>query len=218
MNYNFVKIDLDDIMLEGDVVIPHNAAGVVLFAHGSGSSRRSPRNMFVAQELNKNSIGTFLFDLLTLKEEEIDSYTGHLRFDIPLLSNRLTGVTDWVLENSEISHFPLGYFGASTGTAAALISATERPAVIKAIVSRGGRTDLARSKLEYVVCPTLLIVGGYDDAVVALNKEAMKLMKSEKKLVIIPEATHLFEEPGKLEEVARHASSWFLKYLGGTTK
>lgn len=217
MNHQSKSVDIKcgPITLEGDLSIPDGSAGIVLFAHGSGSSRKSPRNRFVADALNKNGIGTLLFDLLTAKEEELDSVTGHLRFDILLLSERLMGTTDWLCNDACITNMNLGYFGASTGAAAALVAAARRPDVIKAVVSRGGRPDLAGSSLGHVKCPTLLLVGGYDGVVIDLNKEAFQKIKSEKKLIIIPEATHLFEEPGKLELVAEHASNWFVKHLGG---
>jgi putative phosphoribosyl transferase len=212
----FVEIQLDSVKLEGNLSLPSNPIGVVLFAHGSGSSRMSPRNRLVARELNQKGIATLLFDLLTRKEEKVDLQTAHLRFDISLLSIRLIGTTDWLLKNLGVHNLNFGYFGASTGAAAALVAAAQRPAIVKAVVSRGGRPDLAGPSLGFVQCPTLLIVGGYDDVVIDLNKEAMAKMKSEKQLVIIPEATHLFEEPGKLEQVAQYASDWFLKYLGGS--
>lgn len=211
----FVEIQLDSILLEGNLSIPPDSIGIVLFVHGSGSSRKSPRNRFVARELNKKRLATLLFDLLTVKEEEVDMQTGHLRFDISLLSKRLLGVTDWLSRHSLASGLGIGYFGASTGAAAALVAAAKIPQTVKAIVSRGGRPDLAGSSLDQVKCPTLLLVGGYDDVVIDLSKHALSQLKSEKKLVIIPEATHLFEEPGKLELVAQHAGNWFVKYLGG---
>lgn len=210
----FVEIKLGLVKLEGNLSIPENSIGIVLFAHGSGSGRMSPRNRFVARELNQKGIATLLFDLLTMEEEEIDMQTAHLRFDIPLLSQRLVETTDWLLKSFKITNLNVGYFGASTGAAAALVAAAERPGIVKAVVSRGGRPNLAGQSLGSVKCPTLLLVGGYDDVVIDLNKQAMAEMKSEKKLIIIPEATHLFEEPGKLEEVAQHASNWFVRYLG----
>ena len=213
----FVEIQLDLVKLEGNLSIPKNSIGIVLFAHGSGSGRMSPRNRFVASELNQKGIATLLFDLLTREEEEVDMQTAHLRFDIPLLSQRLVETTDWFLKSFKNTPLNLGYFGASTGAAAALVAAAERPGIVKAVVSRGGRPDLAGSSLGSVKCPTLLLVGGYDDDVIDLNKQAMAKMKSEKKLIIIPEATHLFEEAGKLEQVAQHASNWFLQYLGETS-
>lgn len=213
----FVEIQLGSTRLEGNLSIPEDSIGMVLFVHGSGSGRKSPRNRFVARELNQKRIATLLFDLLTVKEEELDTQTGHLRFDISLLSERLLGVTDWLLRHSLASDLSIGYFGASTGAAAALVTAAKIPQTVKAIVSRGGRPDLAGSSLDQVKCPTLLLVGGYDDVVIDLNKHALSQLKSEKKLVIIPEATHLFEEPGKLELVAQHAGNWFVKYLGGSS-
>jgi putative phosphoribosyl transferase len=211
----FVEIQLGSTRLEGNLSIPEDSIGMVLFVHGSGSGRKSPRNRFVARELNQKRIATLLFDLLTVKEEELDMQTGHLRFDISLLSERLLSVTDWLLRRSLASDLSIGYFGASTGAAAALVSAAKIPQTVKAIVSRGGRPDLAGSSLDQVKCPTLLLVGEYDDVVIDLNKHALSQLKSEKKLVIIPEATHLFEEPGKLELVAQHAGNWFVRYLGG---
>lgn len=212
----FVEIQLDMVTLEGNILIPKDSHGIVLFAHGSGSGRMSPRNRFVASVLNQNGIATLLFDLLTRDEEEIDTQTAHLRFDISLLSQRLIQTTDWLLNNSKIAHMNIGYFGASTGAAAALVAAVARSKIIKAVVSRGGRPDLAGASLDSVKCPTLLLVGGYDDVVIDLNKQALNKIKAEKKLIIIPEATHLFEEPGKLEQVAEYASNWFVQYLGGS--
>lgn len=208
-----VSILAGPVTLEGNISIPKGASGIVLFAHGSGSSRLSPRNRFVAEELNKKGIGTLLFDLLTPEEEEVDLQTAHLRFDIQFLAKRLSNTTDWVLNNPSLSHLRIGYFGASTGGGAALVAASQRPRVVKAVVSRGGRPDLAGECLGEVKCPTLLIVGGNDDVVIELNRQALSALKSEKKLVIISGATHLFEEKGKLEEVARHACDWFLRYL-----
>ena len=208
-----VTIQIGKVTLEGNIFVPEGSTGIVLFAHGSGSSRLSPRNHFVAEELNKNGIATLLFDLLTAEEEVLDLQTGHLRFDIQLLAKRLIDTTDWVLKNPDLKSLNIGYFGASTGGGAALVAASERPRVVKAVVSRGGRPDLAGQSLSGVKCPTLLIVGGYDEPVIELNKKALALLKSEKKLVIIPGATHLFEEKGKLDEVASHACNWFLKYL-----
>ena len=212
----FVEIQLDSIRLEGNLVVPENPIGIVLFVHGSGSGRTSPRNRLVARKLNQKKIATLLFDLLTRKEESIDMQTGHLRFDISLLSKRLVDTTYWVLKNPTLSDLSVGYFGASTGAAAALVAAAELPQMVNVIVSRGGRPDLAGSSLALVKSPTLLLVGGYDDVVIDLNRQALAQIKSEKKLIIIPEATHLFEEPGKLEQVAQYASNWFLQYLGGS--
>ena len=204
-----VKIPIDGVLLEGTLNMPERAKGIVIFAHGSGSSRFSPRNMLVARVLQEAGIGTLLFDLLT-GEEDIDYET---RFDINLLAERLTIATRWLLEQSESKGIKMGYFGASTGAAAALQAAAEPDIVISAIVSRGGRPDLAMPVLNMVKAPTLLIVGGYDDVVIKLNREAYNQLKAEKKLVIVPAASHLFEELGKLEEVAKLAKEWFLKYL-----
>lgn len=212
---NAVSIRAGSVLLHGNLAIPNGARGIVLFAHGSGSSRLSPRNRFVASELNRGGIATLLFDLLTESEEEIDIQTANLRFDIRLLANRLVEATDWIAGGSQTSDLSIGYFGASTGAAAALAAAAERPGLIKAIVSRGGRPDLAGGRLDEVRCPTLLIVGGLDEEVIELNREALSLLKAEKELLIVPGATHLFEEEGKLEEVALHACRWFLKYLPG---
>jgi pimeloyl-ACP methyl ester carboxylesterase len=188
---------------------------VVLFAHGSGSSRHSPRNRFVAGVLHQDTLATLLLDLLTTEEEEVDAHTAHLRFDIGLLAERLVGATDWLRGQRDVGELPVGYFGASTGAGAALVAAAARPQVIEAIVSRGGRPDLAGKALPYVQAPTLLIVGGADVPVIGMNQEALgQLGAPEKKLVIVPRATHLFEEPGALEEVARLAADWFTRYLG----
>ena len=199
-----VKIEIDSIALKGILNLPKNAKSVVIFAHGSGSSRFSPRNNFVARILQKAGLGTLLFDLLT--EEEDSVY--ETRFNIGLLAERLVAATKWFMK--EHKTFKIGYFGASTGAAAALQAAAEIR--INAIVSRGGRPDLAKN-LDKVKAPTLLIVGGYDDVVIELNKKAHEKIKAKKKLVIVPEATHLFEEPGKLEEVSRLAKEWLVKYL-----
>lgn len=197
----------------GNLKIPEKAEGLVIFAHGSGSGRFSPRNMHVAGILNKNDLGTLLFDLLTAEEEKIDNYTAEYRFNIELLAERLTGVTDWLIKEPSLNVLKLGYFGASTGAAAALIAAAERPNIIYAVVSRGGRPDLAMKSLPRVKAPTLLIVGGEDFEVIELNRTAYENIPAKKKLEIIPGATHLFEEPGALEEVARLSAGWFTKYL-----
>ena len=189
------------------------ARGIVIFAHGSGSSRFSPRNKLVSKYLNEYNFSTLLVDLLTPKEEIEDEVTARLRFNIPLLSERLTLAANWVLNEKETKDLPIGYFGASTGAAAALISAQELRTKIKAVVSRGGRPDLANKFLAEVVSPTLLIVGGQDPVVLKLNREAYDMLKCKKKLEVIAEATHLFEEPGKLEEVAKLSVQWFIKYL-----
>ncbi|NLB76044.1 MAG: alpha/beta hydrolase [Crenarchaeota archaeon] len=193
--------------------LPQDTKSLVIFAHGSGSSRFSPRNQYVAKEFNKAGMGTLLFDLLTPGEEEEDTLTGQYRFDINLLSKRLVGVTKWLLNDPTTSKLKIGFFGASTGAAAALIASTKLPEEISAVVSRGGRPDLAEPFLSQVRAPTLLLVGGWDEEVISLNEQAQNRMKNENKLVIIQEATHLFEEPGKLEEVAKLATAWFRKYL-----
>jgi putative phosphoribosyl transferase len=199
--------------LEGNLTIPAGARGIVLFAHGSGSSRHSPRNRYVAQELQRSGLATLLIDLLTTDEEAIDTRTRHLRFDIGLLADRLVAATDWLAMQSETRDLKLGYFGASTGAGAALVAATQRPGAIVAVVSRGGRPDLAGSALPFVKAPTLLIVGGDDTPVIGMNREASARMRVENRIVIVPGASHLFEEPGKIEEVARLAGEWFGKYL-----
>jgi putative phosphoribosyl transferase len=197
--------------LEGDLQIPPQAKGIVVFAHGSGSSRHSPRNRFVAQVLQNGGLGTLLIDLLTKKEETIDDVTAALRFDIDLLTKRLCAVTEW-LWSSEAKNLPIGYFGASTGAAAALCAAAMQNE-IAAVVSRGGRPDLANRSLHKVKAPTLLIVGGHDVPVIKMNEEAYAFLQAEKQLVIIPKATHLFEEPCALEEVARLALEWFRSHF-----
>jgi len=199
--------------IEGDLRLPGDAAGLVLFAHGSGSSRHSPRNRMVATRLDEAGFGTLLIDLLTSGEEAIDNRTGHLRFDVGLLAERLLAAGDVVAGEPSLRDLPLGYFGASTGAAAALIAAAERPEPVAAIVSRGGRPDLAGDALPLVVAPTLLIVGGLDDVVIQMNRRAAGRMRCEHELAIVPGATHLFEEPGALEEVARLAIDWFNRYL-----
>jgi len=205
-----VLLDVGGVTLEGTLALPPEARGLVLFAHGSGSSRHSPRNRFVAQSLQSSSVGTLLFDLLTRKEEAIDQVTGELRFDIPFLAKRLAGATEWVLKVPETRELKIGYFGASTGAAAALVAAAQFPEAISALVSRGGRPDLAGNALGFVQPPTLLIVGGNDEPVIGMNRKALaKLNCKDKKLIIIPGATHLFEEAGALEEVARIAAEWF---------
>jgi putative phosphoribosyl transferase len=208
-----VTIEIPSATLEGNLCLPNNVKGIVIFAHGSGSSRLSPRNQFVAGFLQNAGIGTLLFDLLTAKEEAIDDRTGELRFNIKLLAKRLIEVTDWLSKFLEAEKLKLGYFGASTGAAAALVAAAERPAAIQAVVSRGGRPDLAGDALPLVKAPTLLIVGGEDFQVIELNRQALKALKAEKTLVIVPGATHLFEEPGTLEEVAHLAADWFRRRL-----
>lgn len=209
-----IQIPINYITLEGNLTIPEGAKGIVVFAHGSGSSRFSSRNRYVAQELQKEGLGTLLFDLLTAEEERIDMITTHLRFDIDLLADRLVSVTNWLLSNPDTKELVIGYFGASTGAAAALIAAKEHSNVIKAVVSRGGRPDLAEKSLPDVKAPTLLIVGGEDYQVIEMNQWALDQLKIEQKeLKIVPRATHLFEEPGTLEEVANLAGEWFRRYL-----
>lgn len=209
-----IQIPIDSITLEGNLTIPEGVKGIVVFAHGSGSSRFSPRNRYVAQELQNEGLGTLLFDLLTAEEERIDMITAQLRFDIDLLADRLVSVTNWLLTNRETKNLNIGYFGASTGAAAALIAAKEHANIIKAVVSRGGRPDLAEKALPDVKAPTLLIVGGEDYQVIEMNQWALDRLKAEQKeLKIVSGATHLFEEPGTLEEVANLAGEWFKKYL-----
>jgi len=204
-----VYIPVDSIKLEGALGLPAEAQGVVLFAHGSGSSRHSPRNNFVAKVLRSGNLGTLLIDLLTEEEDE----TYQTRFDIELLTRRLAGATKWLMQQPQTKGLGIGYFGASTGAAAALEATANLGQAIGAVVSRGGRPDLALSSLARVQAPTLLIVGGLDHVVIQLNQKAYDQLKAEKQLVIIPGATHLFEEPGTLEEVARLAAQWFKRYL-----
>ncbi|HEX7364405.1 MAG TPA: dienelactone hydrolase family protein [Dehalococcoidia bacterium] len=211
-----IRIKANRLILEGNLSIPKNAKGIVLFAHGSGSSRFSPRNTFVAGELQKANLATMLFDLLTHDEERIDAVTAQLRFDIRLLADRLILATDWITHQSDTARLKIGYFGASTGAAAALLAAAERTDVVKAVVSRGGRPDLAGPALPKVKAPTLLIVGGNDPVVIDLNRKALKELKEDKDLVIVTGASHLFEEPGTLEEVSRLATKWFQNHLTRT--
>jgi dienelactone hydrolase len=208
-----VLVQAGPVQLAGNLALPVAAQAIVLFAHGSGSSRFSSRNRYVAQVLQQAGLATLLIDLLTLEEEEIDQRTRHLRFDIGLLASRLVGATDWLQQSTDTQNLRIGYFGASTGAAAALVAATERPATVGAIVSRGGRPDLAGSTLSRVKAPTLLIVGGNDFPVIGMNEDALAQLQVEKRLEIVPHATHLFEEPGALEVVARLASQWFQHYL-----
>jgi putative phosphoribosyl transferase len=209
-----VRVEAGPVTLEGNLGFPEGAGGVVLFAHGSGSGRHSPRNRFVAQQLRAAGLATLLIDLLTEEEEAEDQHTAHLRFDIGLLAQRLVGATDWLATDPRTAGLSVGCFGASTGGGAALVAAAWRPLRVGAVVSRGGRPDLAGDALPAVRAPTLLIVGGDDEPVTGLNEQALtRLGAPVKKLVIIPGATHLFEEPGKLEEVARLAAEWFSRYL-----
>jgi len=208
-----VRVPAAGVMLEGNLAIAPRASGIVLFAHGSGSSRHSPRNRAVARALNEGGLATLLVDLLTPAEESLDEQTGHLRFDIGLLADRLVDAADWLIANEETRSLPIGLFGASTGGGAALVAAAQRPNTVRAVVSRGGRPDLAGAALSRVRAPTLLIVGARDEPVIELNREAFERLRCEKKLEIVPGATHLFEEPGALEEVARFARDWFRRFL-----
>lgn len=210
-----IEIPAGNVQLNGELIIPEGATGIVLFAHGSGSSRHSPRNQFVARVIREGGIGTLLFDLLTREEESVDIYTRHLRFDIRLLAERLMEATRWLEKESDTSDLNVGYFGASTGGGAALVAAAELGADVKAVVSRGGRPDLAGAALPKVTAPTLLIVGERDEPVIEMNKEALAQLNCEKELKIVPNATHLFEEPGTLEEAARLATEWFKRHLSG---
>ena len=208
-----ILIRINGKSIFGNLKIPEKAEGLIIFAHGSGSSRFSTRNNYVAGILNKNNLGTLLFDLLTAEEEKIDNYTAEYRFNIKLLAKRLIDVTDWLIKEPSLKNLKLGYFGASTGAAAALAAAAKRPDIIYAVVSRGGRPDLAMESLHGVKAPTLLIVGGEDFEVIELNRTAYENISAKKKLEIIPGATHLFEEPGALEEVSRLSAEWFTRHL-----
>ena len=208
-----VRITVPGAVLNADLVIPVDARGLVLFAHGSGSSRHSHRNQQVARFLQEAGFGTLLIDLLTSEEERLDNQTRELRFDIDLLANRLTETVKWAAAQPSLKHLPIGLFGASTGAAAALVAAARRPDLVRSVVSRGGRPDLAGTALKVVEAPTLLIVGSYDDAVLVLNEQAKKEMTGEVTLKVVPRATHLFEEPGALGQVADFAAGWFLGTL-----
>lgn len=208
-----VEIPVGRTRILGTLVVPEDAAGIVIFAHGSGSSRFSPRNRFVADTFHQRHVATLLIDLLTRQEEVLDLQTAELRFNIELLAQRLDGATTWVAAEPQTRGLAVGYFGASTGAAAALMAAVDQADRVRAIVSRGGRPDLAMTRLPYVKAPTLLIVGGYDYTVIEMNRRALDQLRVEKELHIVPEATHLFEEPGALEEVARLSGDWFDKYL-----
>jgi dienelactone hydrolase len=211
-----VRVSTAGVELEGNLSVPDGADGVVLFAHGSGSSRHSTRNRFVAETLREAGLATLLIDLLTQKEESVDLQTRHLRFDIPMLAERLVRATDWLIRDPRTKGLRIGYFGASTGGGAALVAAAERPEAVGAVVSRGGRPDLAGASLARVRAPTLLVVGGNDGPVIGMNQDAMeKMTHAEVKMEIVPGATHLFEEPGALEEVARLARDWFAHWLAG---
>lgn len=215
---NSISIPVERGTLEGALTIPADASGIVIFAHGSGSSRHSPRNQFVAEQLQSAGLGTLLMDLLTPAEESVDLHTREHRFDIPLLASRVSRTTDWLLSRPEYrNHQPdkkIGYFGASTGAAAALVAAADRQD-IAAVVSRGGRPDLAGNSLPRVQAPTLLIVGGGDDVVIGLNQDALGAMRCEKRLEIVAGASHLFEERGTLEQAARLARDWFVRWMNG---
>ncbi|MBE9166565.1 dienelactone hydrolase family protein [Pleurocapsales cyanobacterium LEGE 06147] len=208
-----VSFAADSVKLKGNLEVPEEARGVVLFAHGSGSSRFSPRNRYVAGVLQQSRLATLLVDLLTPLEETIDQRTMHLRFDIGLLAPRLIDATKWLRQHPATRNLKIGYFGASTGSAVALLAAAECPDAVSAVVSRGGRPDLAGSALSRVKAPTLLIVGEKDIPVIELNRQALAQLRTQKQLEIIPEATHLFEEPGTLKQVAQLASKWFNRYL-----
>jgi putative phosphoribosyl transferase len=208
-----VEVPAGPVELAGNLSVPEEAGGVVLFAHGSGSGRHSPRNRHVARTLEEAGLATLLIDLLTPDEEEADRESGHLRFDVGLLARRLAGATHWLRQNPDTRDLPVGYFGASTGAGAALIAAAERPREVGAVVSRGGRPDLAGDALPLVEAPTLLIVGSDDETVIRMNEEALGRLRAEKRLEIVPGAGHLFEEPGTLEEVARLAADWFTRHL-----
>lgn len=210
-----VRVPCPPVTLEGDLAVPPDAVGLVIFAHGSGSSRFSPRNRLVADRLGRRGLATLLLDLLTAEEDALDRRTAALRFDIPRLAARVVAAIDWARADARTVRLPVCCFGASTGAAAALVAAAERPDVVQAVVSRGGRPDLAGDALPRVAAPTLLIVGGLDREVIALNRLAMARMTAPAELRIVPGATHLFEEPGALEEVARLAGDWCVWHLGG---
>jgi len=208
-----VTVEVEGAALEGYLSLPTAPIGVVVFAHGSGSSRHSPRNRYVADVLNEGSLGTLLIDLLNADEQEVDLQTSQLRFDIPFLANRLEAVTQWLRNQPQVAALKIGYFGASTGVGAALVAAAKLPRLVHAVVSRGGRPDLAGEALGGVQAPTLAIVGGSDPAVLELNRSALAWMHCVKALHVIPGASHLFEEPGALEEVAKLARAWFIAEL-----
>jgi dienelactone hydrolase len=210
-----IEIPADEVLLQGDLTIPPHARGIVVFAHGSGSGRFSPRNRAVANVLVQAGLATLLMDLLTAQEETVDLRTRHLRFDVALLGRRVIATIDWLATDPTVTQLPVGCFGASTGAAAALIAAADRPERVRAVVSRGGRPDLAGEALRRVTAPTLLIVGGNDVEVLRLNQQALSAIAGKARLEIVPGATHLFEEPGALERVALLARDWFLRHLTG---
>ncbi len=213
LDEGLVHVGIDSITLDGNLLVPSGATGIVLFAHGSGSSRFSSRNRYVASTLREGNLGTLLIDLLTPREEARDNVTAELRFNIGMLADRLVGTVEWLRAQPELHDMKIGLFGASTGGGAALVAAAARPAMIQAVVSRGGRPDLAGAALPRVQAPTLLIVGGDDVPVIAMNRDAYDQMTCERRLEIVPGATHLFEEPGTLEKVAELARDWFTRYL-----
>jgi putative phosphoribosyl transferase len=208
-----VRLDLSGVTLNGDLSLPADSRGLVIFAHGSGSSRHSPRNRAVAEALQHGRLGTLLLDLLTQPEDRTDVETAEFRFNIPLLADRLVGAIDWANAHPQTSPLPIGLFGASTGAAAALIAAARRPGAVRAVVSRGGRPDLAQESLDLVTAPTRLIVGGRDEVVIELNEQALARLRGPKQLHIVPGATHLFEEPGALDQVSQLAKEWFERHL-----
>jgi len=208
-----LTIDTSEVVLRATLTVPEDAPSIVLFAHGAGSSRYSPRNRYIARRLQDAGFATLLLDLLTEEEERIDAYTARLRFDVPLLAGRLESVTGWVLCQEELRDFDIGYFGADTGAAAALVAAIQRPEAVRAIVSRAGRLDLAFNVLPEVKPPVLLVIGATDQIVLEINNEAAKRMTTEHNLVVVPGASHFFEEPGRLDVVARRAERWFARYM-----
>ena len=212
-NEHYVRVGVGGVTLDGDLSVPEGATGIVAFAHGAGSSRHSPRNRYVAQVMHKAGLATLLASILTVEEEAEDLITGKLRFDIGLLARRLVGITDWLQGNDDTSRLKLGIFGSSTGAAGALYAAAERPNAVLGVVSRGGRPDLAGTVLDKVEAPTMLIVGGNDYPIIDMNRKALTGLTCQKKLVIVPGATHLFEEPGALEKAADLTRDWFVKYL-----
>jgi putative phosphoribosyl transferase len=208
-----IAIPVGQGQIEADLRVPGQATGLVMFAHGSGSSRFSTRNRIVAEFLEANGFGTLLLDLLTREEEGVDAHTREYRFDIDRLARRVVLATDWTRDRRDLQSLPMGYFGASTGAAAALVAAAERSDIVRAVVSRGGRPDLAEGWLQKVLAPTLLIVGGDDEPVIAMNRDAIRRMGTTVELAIVPRATHLFEEPGALEQVMQLSTAWFRRYL-----
>jgi putative phosphoribosyl transferase len=212
-----VQIPVNHVQLDGDLIIPEHAHGLVIFAHGSGSSRHSSRNRYVATELRRAGLATMLMDLLTRREEQIDARTAHLRFDINLLADRLVAAAEYLALDPRTMNFPIVLFGASTGGGAALVAGARKPQLVQAVVSRGGRPDLAEDALPRVQCPVLLIVGGEDEQVIELNRSAMRRIRTEVELSIIPGATHLFEEEGTLEQVAHLAADFFNRHLHKST-